>query len=100
MGRASVHVKHLQIPACHILDVTDALDDVDHIHDVILCRMLVDVIHIAAGGGALIVVVSIVASIGGAISIVLLENPAKLLIPDWQKSEEDFEKMSVPNSAD
>jgi len=45
-------------------------------------------------------VVSIVASIGGAISIVLLENPAKLLIPDWQKSEESFEKMSVPNSAD
>ncbi len=45
-------------------------------------------------------VVSIVASIGGAISIVLLENPAKLLIPDWQKSEEAFEKMSVPNSAD
>ena len=45
-------------------------------------------------------VVSIVASIGGAVSIVLLENPAKLLIPDWQKSEEDFNRMSASNSAD
>ena len=36
--------------------------------------------------------ISVVASLAGAISIILLENPAKLLIPDWQKSEEEFEQ--------
>jgi hypothetical protein len=34
----------------------------------------------------------VVASFAGAVSIILLENPAKLLIPDWQKSEEKFEQ--------
>ena len=36
--------------------------------------------------------ISVVASLAGAVSIILLENPAKLLIPDWQKSEEKFEQ--------
>ena len=36
--------------------------------------------------------ISVVASLAGAVSIILLENPAKLLIPDWQKSEEEFEQ--------
>ena len=36
--------------------------------------------------------ISVVASLAGALSIILLENPAKLLIPDWQKSEEEFEQ--------
>ena len=36
--------------------------------------------------------ISVVASFAGAVSIILLENPAKLLIPDWQKSEEKFEQ--------
>ena len=34
--------------------------------------------------------VSIVASVGGAVSIVMLENPANLLIPDWQKAEQEY----------
>jgi MFS family permease len=34
--------------------------------------------------------ISVVASFAGAASIILLENPSKLLIPDWQKSEEKF----------
>ena len=36
--------------------------------------------------------ISILASFAGAVSIILLENPAKLIIPDWQKSEEEYEK--------
>ena len=36
--------------------------------------------------------ISVVASLAGAISIILLENPAKLLIPDWRKAEEEFEQ--------
>ena len=36
--------------------------------------------------------ISVVASFAGAASIFLLENPAKLLIPDWRKSEEEFEQ--------
>jgi MFS family permease len=35
--------------------------------------------------------ISVVASFAGAVSIILLENPAKLLIPDWQKLEDEFE---------
>ena len=38
--------------------------------------------------------VSIVASVGGAVSIVLLENPANLLIPDWQKAEQEYIETS------
>ena len=34
--------------------------------------------------------VAIVASVGGAVSIVMLENPANLLIPDWQKAEQEY----------
>ena len=34
--------------------------------------------------------VSIIASVGGAVNIVLLENPANLLIPDWQKAEQEY----------
>jgi MFS family permease len=36
--------------------------------------------------------ISVVASFAGAVSILLLENPAKLLIPDWRKAEEEFEQ--------
>ena len=36
--------------------------------------------------------ISVLASFGGAVSIMLLENPAKLLIPDWRQSEEDYER--------
>ena len=36
--------------------------------------------------------ISVLASFGGALSIVLLENPAKLIIPDWRKSEEEYER--------
>ena len=35
--------------------------------------------------------ISIVASVAGAISIIVLENPARLLIPDWQKAEQEYE---------
>ena len=35
--------------------------------------------------------ISIVASVAGAISIILLENPVRLLIPDWQKAEQEYE---------
>ena len=38
--------------------------------------------------------VSIIASVGGAVSIVLLENPANLLIPDWQKAEQEYIETS------
>ncbi len=34
--------------------------------------------------------ISVVASLGGAISIVLLESTSKLLIPDWKKAEKSF----------
>ena len=43
-------------------------------------------------------VVSIVASAAGAISIVLLENPARQLIPDWMKAEQDFQGALVGES--
>lgn len=36
--------------------------------------------------------ISVLASFGGALSIVLLENPAKLIIPDWRKSEEEYQR--------
>ena len=36
--------------------------------------------------------ISVLASCGGALSIVLLENPAKLIIPDWRKSEEEYQR--------
>ena len=35
--------------------------------------------------------ISIVASVAGAVSIIVLENPARLLIPDWQKAEQEYE---------
>ena len=34
--------------------------------------------------------ISVVASLGGAISFVLLESTSKLLIPDWKKAEKSF----------
>ncbi|HCE75534.1 MAG TPA: hypothetical protein DEP04_02810 [Dehalococcoidia bacterium] len=36
--------------------------------------------------------ISVLASFGGALSIVLLENPSKLIIPDWRKSEEEYQR--------
>ena len=44
--------------------------------------------------------VSIVASIGGAVSIGLLENPAALLIPDWQKAEQEFEEKALTGAVE
>ena len=38
--------------------------------------------------------VSILASFAGAVSIILLESPSKLLIPDWQKSEKEYEQAT------
>ena len=44
--------------------------------------------------------VSIIASIGGAVSIGLLENPVGLLIPDWQKAEQEFEKKALTGAVE
>ena len=38
--------------------------------------------------------ISVIASLGGAVSIVLLENTSKLLIPDWIKSEKELESLN------
>ena len=35
--------------------------------------------------------ISLVASLGGALSIALLENPARLLIPDWEVAEKEYD---------
>ena len=37
------------------------------------------------------IAISLVASLGGAVSIGLLENPARLLIPDWQGAEREYD---------
>ena len=36
--------------------------------------------------------ISLLASLGGALSIVLLENPARLLIPDWEVAEKEYDE--------
>ena len=39
--------------------------------------------------------ISIVASGAGAISIIVLENPVRLLIPDWQKAEQEYDEADL-----
>ena len=42
------------------------------------------------GSYAWALVIASIASIGGAVSIMILENPSKLLIPDWVKIENTY----------
>ena len=40
-------------------------------------------------------VISALASVGGAVSIMILENPSSLLIPDWIKKEKTYNESLV-----
>ena len=56
------------------------------------------IIFDTTGSYNIALILSVAASLGGMLSIALLESPNKLLIPDWEKVGE--RKLTFPVSSD
>ena len=58
------------------------------------------IIYDATGSYDIALILSVAASLGGMLSIALLESPNKLLIPDWEETEEIELTPSISNDAE